>query len=396
MKQIQAFFWTHPFLTSYLFVFSLLQIGLISYFGMSFAPALFFLFFIPFISSYFLLENLTFQMKLPKIEVRNLEWFLLIIASAVCILHLYWLGKIPFIKAWQAPFLSEANLVRKMGTSGLPKWLHYGSTWAIRALLPASALFFLSKKNKNGFLLSLFIGSFYALALLQKSLVLWVHFPILFYCFFQRKWWTFMLVSVFTGCLFVLAIFANNPQLHGGTNDLKAATAHQSTTSKVKSASKTNQISEGLLKRIFIVPGKTLGLWFAHVPKDKPYLYGRDFGPYAKITGQKAADYNLELYPVFYPDYAKQGIKGSVNTAHFMRAYANFGWFGLPLSALFLATFFWFLNMLYRKTQASLTLSLQLFPLLLLSSGSLLTLLFSGGWGLLLLLLLLSPQQEKS
>jgi len=99
--------------------------------------------------------------------------------------------------------------------------------------------------------------------------------------------------------------------------------------------------------------------------------------------------------PFFYPEYAKQGIKGSVNTAHFMRSYANFGWWGLPISAILLASFFGFLNNIYRKTNPNLAFSLQIFPLLLLSSGSLLTLLFSGGWGLILVLIMLSPSKDN-
>jgi hypothetical protein len=203
----------------------------------------------------------------------------------------------------------------------------------------------------------------------------------------NRKWWAGILSTVVMGVLFVVAVFANNPQLHGGQHDLKPTMAKKGS---------AHVVSEGLFKRIFIVPGKTMSMWFKHVPKDKPYLYGKDFGPYAKLTGQKTADYNLELYALFYPDYAKQGVQGSVNTAHFMRTYANFGWWGLPFAAALLAFFFQFLNIVHRKTNAVLAFSLQIFPLLLLSSGSLLTLLFSGGWGLILLLLLSSPTKESA
>ncbi|MFM7007401.1 MAG: hypothetical protein ACKOWX_09130 [Flavobacteriales bacterium] len=386
MKQLLAFCKEHPFFTSYLLVYGLLQIGLISSFGFTYAPALFFLFFIPFTLAYFGLSSVLTTFAVPKIKIPHLPWVLLSLSFLICVTHLFWLGDLPFFKAWQAEFLSEANQVRKMGTAGLPKWLHYASTWALRALLPVSALLFIQKKSKVGFFLSLFIGSFYGLMLLQKSLVLWVNLPILIYFILNRKWISSARIILLTACLFVAAILANNPQLHGGKNDLNQK-------KEVKSSSQ--QVSEGLVKRIFIVPGKTLGLWLKHVPKDKPYLYGRDFSLYAKLTKQKVADYNLELYPLFYPDYAQKGINGSVNTAHFMRAYANFGWWSLPFSAMFLALFFQFLNILYRKTEPTMAFSLQLFPLLLLSSGSLLTLLFSGGWGLILTLLLISARKEN-
>lgn len=386
MRQLLAFSKEHPFFTSYLFVYGLLQIGLISSFGFTYAPALFFLFFIPFALAYFGLSSVLTTFAIPKIKIPHLPWILLSLSFLICITHLFWLGDIPFVKAWQSDLLSEANQVRKMGTAGLPKWLHYASTWALRALLPFSALLFIQKKNWIGFFFSLFIGCIYGLILLQKSLILWVSLPILIYFILNLDWLKALLMILLTGVLFVTAVVANNPQLHGGKNDLNE---------KKISQTKTHQVSEGILKRIFIVPGKTLGLWLKHVPKDKPYLYGRDFSLYANLTNQKVADYNLELYPLFYPNYAQKGIKGSVNTAHFIRAYANFGWWSLPFSAIFLALFFQFLNILYRKTEPTIAFSLQLFPLLLLSSGSLLTLLFSGGWGLILALLLISARKEN-
>jgi hypothetical protein len=387
MQQFRAFMQAHPYFSSYLFVFGLLQIGLLNTSGFTYASPLFFLFFVPFLLFYFGLPFEKLKLDTPTFNPPKLAWILLGLGGLVAILHLGWLGKIPFVEAWQTRELSEANLIRKIGSASLPKWLHYASTWSVRALLPASALFFLIKKNKIGFALSLSVGVLYGLALLQKSLVLWVSIPILVYFLTQRQWMRALLMSALTGLLFVLAIFANNPQLHGGVNDLKTLTP---------SERRSSQVSEGLFKRIFIVPGKTLSLWFSHVPKDKPFLKGRDLQFYAKLTGQKTADYNLELYPLFYPQYAKQGVKGSVNTAHFMRAYANFGWWGLPLAAAMLAMFFQLLNIVHRKTQSSLAFCLQIFPLLLLSSGSLLTLLFSGGWGLIILLLFIGPKPQAS
>lgn len=385
MKQLSAFIQAHCYFTGYLLVYGLLQIGLFASSGFTYAPTLFFLFFLPFVLFYFIFpaEKLNFTLATRKIP--NLEWYLLAIGAVVSFLHLWWLGKIPFLEAWQAQKLSDANWIRKSGSTDLPKWLRYASAWSVRALFPVSAVFFLLKKNKIGFALSLSIGSLYGLALLQKSLVLWVSVPILVYFLLNRSWIRAALMTITAGCLFVVAVFANNPQLHGGINDLQ---------NKTKTTQKTKQVSEGLVRRIFIVPGKTLSLWLKHVPKDKPFLFGRDFSLYTKLTHQKTADYNLELYPIFYPEYAKQGIKGSVNTAHFMRAYANFGWWSLPFSAAILALFFQLLNTIHRKTNASLAFSLQIFPLFLLSSGSLLTLLFSGGWGLILLLLLFSPEKS--
>lgn len=383
MKGLIQLLRAHPYFSSYLLVYGLLQIGLIQSTGLKYAPALFFLFLVPFFLFYSL-TNLLPEFQITKGSVRSntikLEWILFSLGLVIVLIHLTWLGKIPFFEAWQANKLSAANLIRKNSSAGLPSWLRYASTWTVRAILPTATLLFLSKKNDVWFLISLLLGSFYGLALLQKSLVLWTTIPVLVYFVLSKKWIATLVLSAAIGMLFILAVYANNPQLHGGEHDLKIIQ---------KKTSKTSQVSEGIVKRIFLVPGKTLGLWFEHVPKDKPFLFGQDFGPYARLQGLPTKDYNLELYPLFYPEYAKQGIRGSVNAAHFMRSYANFGWWGLTLSALMLAIFFWLLNNIHRKTQPELAYSLLIFPLFLLSSGSLLTLLFSGGWGLIILLLLL-------
>ncbi|MFM6965405.1 MAG: hypothetical protein ACKOWM_07505 [Sphingomonadales bacterium] len=383
MKGLIALLRAHPYFSSYLLVYGLLQIGLIQSTGLQYAPALFFLFFVPFCLFYSLtnlLPEFRITMGSARLNTSKLEWLLLGMGLVIVLIHLIWLGKIPLIEAWQATKLSAANLIRKNSSAGLPSWLRYASTWTVRAIFPAATLLFLSKKNDVWFIISLLLGSFYGLALLQKSLVLWTTIPVLVYFILNKKWIATLVLSATIGMLFVLAVYANNPQLHGGEHDLKII---QNKTSK------TSQVSEGIVKRIFLVPGKTLGLWFEHVPKDKPFLFGQDFGPFARLQGLPTKDYNLELYPLFYPEYAKQGIRGSVNAAHFMRSYANFGWWGLTLSALMMAIFFWLLNNIHRKTQSELAFSLQIFPLFLLSSGSLLTLLFSGGWGLIILLLLL-------
>ena len=53
MKQLNAFAKEHPYLTSYLFVFGLLQIGLLSTSGLRYAPALWLLFLVPCLVFYF-------------------------------------------------------------------------------------------------------------------------------------------------------------------------------------------------------------------------------------------------------------------------------------------------------------------------------------------------------
>jgi hypothetical protein len=53
MKQLSAFIKAHPYFTSYLCVYGLLQIGLLNTSGFTYATPLFFLFFVPFVLFYF-------------------------------------------------------------------------------------------------------------------------------------------------------------------------------------------------------------------------------------------------------------------------------------------------------------------------------------------------------
>ena len=68
-----------------------------------------------------------------------------------------------------------------------------------------------------------------------------------------------------------------------------------------------------------------------------------------------------------------------------MRGYSNFGNAGLIQSAIFLAIFL-IMNILFKDMNIEMKLTLNLFPIFLLSSGSLTTILFSGGWGLVMVL----------
>ena len=92
------------------------------------------------------------------------------------------------------------------------------------------------------------------------------------------------------------------------------------------------------------------------------------------------------------------GLKGTVNAASMMTAYANFGWLGLALIGVFHAIVAWVLLIIFQRDPV-LTLPINMTFILLLSSGDIFTLLFSGGWGLSILLFAMiarasEPQKE--
>jgi hypothetical protein len=299
------------------------------------------------------------------------------------------MGGSPAFESLEMMKTSEVNMHRKEIGSKVHVIWRYLSSINIKAILPFTLLLLLVTKRKMYWFV-FFAGLFYTFSLMQKSHVLSFLMPVLLYSLFTKKW-LFAIKYILSICLVIVGlIFVSNPPLRNGTNDLV-----EGTPIKVSTGNKSTfqKISSSLIKRVFILPGEMVGNWFEIIPKQKPFLKGKGYLSYCKITHQKYHDYNLELYPVVYPDYAKKGVQGSVNAAHFMRGYSNFGKTGLIQSAVFLAITFLVMNILFKNTAVEMKLTLNLFPIFLLSSGSLTTILFSGGWGLVMVLFLVFKQE---
>lgn len=321
-----------------------------------------------------ILPDLKFNQKL-------MVKFLIIAGLGMVASHLLFLGGSPAVESLDLMKISEVNIKRKsIGTNSHFIW-KYLSSINIKAILPFLLLILLIKKNKIYWVV-FFIGVFYCFSLMQKSHILSFLIPVLLYTLFKKNWLYSLKYGITIAVVIIGLIFVSSPSLRGGMNDLRKSELK----SQKSNESKIVSISKSLTKRIFIMPGEMVGNWFEIIPKKKPFLKGKGYNAFCKMTNQKYHDYNLELYPVIFPDYANQGIKGSVNSAHFMRGYSNFGNVGLLLSAIMLALMLFVLNIFFQSSNQIMKLSINLFPIFLLSSGSLSTILFSGGWGLMILL----------
>ena len=236
-------------------------------------------------------------------------------------------------------------------------------------------------KKKYWLLLILgLLASFYAAALLQKSHIIWIWAPSLVYAVFNRNWiFAFSYASLVLITLASL-VWVTNARLRGGINDVSTV---------VNTSSSSAEISGGLMRRIFVVPSEIIYGWYNTIPDKKPFLYGKDFGIYCKLTKQPCSDYAKELYPILYPEYAERGLTGSVNAAHFMRSYANFGNFGFFLAALLMNFVLLSCKLSESKRNRKVSFAIHFFPLALTGSGSIFTLMLSGGWVISILLLLI-------
>lgn len=380
---IKPFFRTHTFFSIYNIVFVLLLFGELYTFGGKHIWSL-----LLFYSSFVIIYALGFQklkkQSIPasKFNFQILLYPLIILSLSLIGFHLITMGGSPAFESLEMMKTSEVNSHRKEIGSKVHAIWRYISSMNIKAILPFTLLLLLITKRKIYWFV-FFVGLFYTFSLMQKSHVLSFLMPVLLYSLFTKKWIFVFKYTMSIALIIVGLVFVSNPPLRGGENDLKEAS---SKAIKVQEESAFQKISSSLVKRVFILPGEMVGNWFEIIPEHKPFLRGTGYKSYCKITHQEYHDYNLELYPVIYPEYAKKGVQGSVNAAHFMRGYSNFGNAGLIQSAIFLAVVFLVMNLLFKNTGIEMKLTLNLFPVFLLSSGSLTTILFSGGWCLVMVL----------
>jgi hypothetical protein len=358
--------------------------------------------------------------KLNKFDF-NLNILLLVIPSAFFIAaHFIYLGGSPSIEALSLNYIEEVALLRYKITEGTPSWLAYGCAITLKATLPFLLLYFLYFKKHIFYWIVLIVGSFYSFSLMQKSYIVGLLIPVFIYCLSERKFlYVLKYVGLILAVIFGLSYIANptggsNPksiiaqksdtipavQVDNEPNGITGATgclevepitvvAVSSDTSAVvinppSEHSKLFLVAYGLYHRLAIIPGQVVTGWFQAIPCSKPFLNGAGYRIWAKLRGVDYHDYSTELYPVLQPGFSAQGLTGTVNVASFMYEYSNFGWIGLVLSGFILAFLFLVFEILFAGN-FKLKLSINTYPVLLLSSGAITTLMFSNGWGFIIL-----------
>lgn len=321
----------------------------------------------------------------------NFEWQakfqnLLLFFSLLFIgIHFICIGEIPIYECWQKTDILETARLRQSITEDGSTWINYGSSFLVKGFLPFILLMLLIQKHWFWFILMLFVSLFYEINLLQKNYFLLLLSPVILYSLFQRKWIQAGVISFLVVLGVYGLIYASNPELRG----IQPRTVDKTETKlNPKDEFKSFQAgSSGIVNRILIVPGKVVGLWFNNIPSKYPFLYGNGYSFVAKLRHVPLVEYSNDLYAELYPQYAADGLRGSVNTASFMYDYANFGFGGLLLSGIVMAFWLFFLQGIFPSTK--LLFILNFFPIIMLTSTSLLTLLFSGGWLITVFLYLL-------
>jgi hypothetical protein len=252
-------------------------------------------------------------------------------------------------------------------------------------VLPFLLLYFLHKRDYKKYALLSVFGFFYCLSLMQKSFILTIFLPSIVYSlFYIKKLWKIFGINIFTVLIYIyVLLYVTNPALRGVEipKEVKEKPS-------IEFDERNKIFAYAIYKRVLLIPGKMVADWFKHVPADKPFLKGCGYRFLAPVLNCEFHNYAQELYPIFYPEYAKRGIQGNVNVAHFVYDYANFGWKGLLLSGFVMGILLSLIEILFLESIVY-KFSINIFYILMLSSSALTTLLFSGGWGLMILLYLL-------
>ena len=348
---------------------------------------------VSYVCFFFISKKINFDLNeigfLNKIQLGEMAFIILpIISICFIVIHFIYLGGSPALDGVNHYLVSEVAGIRRSITADSHGIINYMASFNLKAIIPFSLLLLLIKNKKPLYWVLYILACFYAFSLMQKSYIITLSIPIIIYTIVKRKYlFIGKYVLMITGIV-VSLVFIANPQFRGGINDSISIVENAPIKVDPNPPPYIIRVFSGLSKRVFFVPGKTVGDWFENIPSKKPFLKGFGYRFYAKLVGKKYHNYAQELYPIIYPKHFEKGFRGNINVASFMYDYSNFGKSGLVLAGFILALIFIFIESLF-KNHLLLKICLNAFPIFMLSSSALTILLFSGGWGLYILLFFL-------
>lgn len=327
------------------------------------------------------IDGLIKKFKLKSLNSNNLKridsflfYFILIFIT----FHLLLLGRLPLIDQFKQTIIEAAAFVRQNLYKDMPWYLAYLMSFVVKAIIPFYLFYCLISKNYLKFLLILIVSVFYLLNLLQKNFIVFALMPSVIFLIFNKRFaYSIVLIGIIIVFIFTL-IYGSNPHLRGHIQPDQKFNENKSSLTLA---------SSGIIDRIFFVPGKVASVWFTNIPKKYPFLYGNGYNFWAKLTGKSYIDYSKELYKEYYPQYAKKGLQGTVNTAGFIVDYSNLGYLGLMFSGIIIGFWFVIIGMVFNNYKNMFVLNFT--NVILLNSGYITTILLSGGWMLTIILYLI-------
>jgi hypothetical protein len=299
----------------------------------------------------------------------------------------------------------------------------YVPNMLIKSVLPFLLFYFVSR-SFAGFIITLLVGTFYALATLNKIFIVFLIAPAFVVAIleFRIRRVVLMILALVAGLVILPLI--QNPQFRPQSwvdlaSHLPKSTVLTRQSEKVvrpgslvpKDAETLKRLTEieeerarlgirvdrssslyvaydTIYRRTIDVPGQVITAWFRHIPSKIPFAHGCGYRWLAAIKGCEFRFVPAEINRLERPDLARLGVEGTMTAASFMSEYANFGIWGLAASGCVLALLLAALGLVFRDDWKA-ALAMTAVPIMLLMEIQLSTVILTGGWFLTILFYLM-------
>lgn len=332
---------------------------------------------------------------------------LLIVSIAFVLAHFFYLGHVPVIDGLIEKEYYAVMLIRQSIFEGdIGAIWRYGPNILVKSVFPF-LVFYFALKSRFWFVLSLLVGGFYAIALMNKIFIILLILPAFIRLFLELRLVQAVALGIVPLVGFTILINVQNPHqrpeflvdavdwvVKTGIPDYKRTMAVRAAenleiVSVPRSADidQVKVVTSSLYIRIVQIPGSVMTDWFENIPARLPFGYGCGYRWLAPLVGCEYKSYAAAVNDLEHPELVDMGIKGTMTSASFMEDYANFGIAGLVFSGIVFATILALLGRLFRDNWKS-NLALNSIPLFLLLEIPLSTVILTGGWFLTIILYL--------
>ena len=329
-------------------------------------------------------------------------------------------GYVPFVRMMFVDDYYVASGLRQVFFDDLPTIMNYGGEYFLRGLAPIWLVYaYLTRRRL--FYIMLAITSLHALAVITKTSVVILLFPLMVIQIAKRDW-RHVAVSV-AAISIVLAL--NVTVLHRTVLDQLAKQAAEK--AMLKHPKKKKEIIEdsavtrylqqhlensegnkqlieqyksgeiviqGIWTRLFAVQGKIVTEWLETFPDDKGFQHGCGYRWYAPFVPCKFVKLPDMVWMKYYKDlYDDHKLVGTVSAPHYVNAYANFGDDGVLLSAIGMAILLVMLNSIFINPIHNIAFNGSFLALAL--QTPLTSLMNSSGWALTIAMYMAFFPREK-
>jgi len=320
----------------------------------------------------------------------------LLAASAVFIvLHFAYLGQVPVFAGIRSDDYYDIMRIRQSVFYEASALFRYVPNLLVKSVLPFLLLYYSVTGRRRLFWLTVVLGTFYGLSLLNKMFVVILFAPLILHLCFSGRLYTAARMMLIPIAALALLVFVQNPQIRPETwtpRDKATASGKPLVVEGYVSRKQTESASypalqfiETIYLRVFIVPGEVVTAWFNNIPANLPFADGCGYRLVAAVRGCEFRFYPSLVHDIENPRLVKEGVHGTMTAASFMEDYANFGAKGLVLSGVLLA---FVLSLIARLFAGNWrwALILNFIPISMMLELPLTTVMLTGGWALTLLL----------